>query len=77
MNPLDKLLFPERNILRPTRIINSNKARQPVPGNCTLLTNLMERAWNAATDLHNVETPRVAKEKARKWASNLLNTCTR
>ena len=74
MNPLGKLLFPERNILRPTRLINSNKARQPVPGNSTLATNLMARAWNVATDLHNVETLGVAKEKARKWASNLLKS---
>ena len=72
MNPLGKLLFPERNILRPTRMVNSNKAKQPVPGNCTLATNLMARAWNVATDLHNVETLGVAKEKARKWASSLL-----
>ena len=53
-------------------MLNSNKARQPVPGNCTLATNLMARAWNAATDLHNVETVGVAKVKARKWASNLV-----
>ena len=74
MNPLGQLLFPERNILRPTRLINSNKARQPVPGNSTLATNLMARAWNVATDLHNVKTLGVAKEKAKKWASNLVKS---
>ena len=74
MNPLGKLLFPKGNILRPSRLLNANKARQPVPGNCTLATNLMARAWNAAKDLHDVETLGVAKEKARKWASNLVKS---
>ena len=60
-DPLGKILFPEKNSLRPIRSINANKATQPVPGNRTLATNLMARAWNDARDLHDVETLGAAK----------------
>ena len=69
---LGKILISEKNSLRTIRSINANKATQPVPGNRTLATNLMARAWNDARDLHDVETLGAAKSNARKWASNLL-----
>lgn len=71
-DPLGKVLFPKRNLLRPVRSINSNKAIQPVPGNRTLAANLMARAWNDAKELHAVETLETAKTKAKTWASTLL-----
>ena len=64
-DPLGKILFPKRNTSRPIRSINSKKASQPVPGNKTLATNLMSRAWNDAKELHDVETLGAAKSKAR------------
>ena len=71
-DPLGKVLFPKRNLLRPVRSINSSKAIQPVPGNRTLAANLMARAWNDAIELHAVETLETAKTKAKTWASTLL-----
>ena len=54
--------------------MNSKKASQPVPGNRTLATNLMARAWNNAREIHDVETLGAAKSVARKWASNLMKS---
>ena len=71
-DPLDACLFPKKSSVRPIRSMNKNKATQPVPGNKTLSTNLMARAWNDAKDLHNVTTLGAAKSVARDWASNLL-----
>ena len=73
-DPLGKILFPKRNTVRPVRSMNSNKASQPVPGNRTLATNLMARAWNDAKEIHDVETLGAAKSIARKWASNLMKS---
>ena len=77
MNGLNAFLILEFSFLRETPQDQSDqstlkKASQPVPGNKTLATNLMSRAWNHAKELHDVETLGAAKSKARKWASNLL-----
>ena len=69
---LGRTLFPKRSIQRTTRSINCLKATQPVPGNNTLAANLMARAWNSSTELHNVTTIGAAKSVARKWAKNLV-----
>ena len=70
---MEKDRFGKKTDLEKNRYtINANKATQPVPGNRTLATNLMARAWNDARDLHDVETLEAAKSNARKWASNLL-----
>ena len=53
------------------RSINHLKAIQPVPGNNTLATNLMSRAWNSSTELHTVITIGAAKSVTRKWVQNL------
>ena len=71
-DPLGKILFPKRSIMRPTRSINCVKATQPVPGNNTLAANLMARAWNSSPELQTVTTIGAAKSVARKWAQNLL-----
>ena len=73
MNPLGKCLFPERSTDRPIRSMHLNKATQPVPGNRTLATNLMAKAWNSA-QIHDVETLGAAKIASRKWASGLLKS---
>ena len=54
--------------------MNLNKVSQPVPGDRTLATNLMARAWNDAREIHDVETLGAAKLIARKWASNLMKS---
>ena len=69
---LGRTLFPKRSIQRTTRSINCLKATQPVPGNNTLAANLMARAWNSSTELHNVTTIGAAKSLARKWAKDLV-----
>ena len=71
-DPLGKILFPERTIMRPTRSINSVKAIQPVPGNNSLAANLMARAWNSSSELQTVTTIGSARSVARTWAQNLL-----
>ena len=71
-DPLGKILFPKRSIMRPTRSINCVKAIQPVPGNNTLAANLMARAWNSSSELQAVTTIGAARSVARKWAQNLL-----
>ena len=63
-DPLGKILFPKRNTVRPVRSMNSNKASQPVPGNRTLATNLMDRAWNDEKEVHVIEILENAKTKA-------------
>ena len=70
-DPLSKHLFPDRSIMRQTRSINCVNATQPVPGNKTLASNLMAKAWNLSTELHSVTTIGAAKSVARKWAQNL------
>ena len=74
MDPLGSCLFPEKATLRPIRSQHENKATQPVPGNRTLSTNLMAKAWNSASELHNVNTIGAAKAISRKWAANLLKS---
>ena len=74
MDPLGTALFPVKSSTRPIRSLHLNKATQPVPGNKTLSTNLLARAWNNATELHNVTKLGVAKSISRKWASNLLSS---
>ena len=72
--PLGTALFPVKSSLRPVRSLHMNKATQPVPGNKTLSTNLLARAWNNATELHDVTKLGAAKSISRKWASNLLSS---
>ena len=45
----------------------------PVPGNNTLVANLMARAWNSSSELQTVNTIGAARSVARKWAQNLLS----
>ena len=68
MNPLGACIFPEKTNLRPVRSMNAHKATQPVPGNKTLASNLIAKAWNDATELHTVDTLGAAKIVSRKWA---------
>ena len=74
MNPLGACIFPEKTNLRPVRSMNAHKATQPVPGNKTLASNLIAKAWNDATELHTVDTLGAAKIVSRKWASSLLKS---
>lgn len=63
-DPLGFGLFPNRKVMRPTRIINRNKVIQ--------LVNLMTRSWNPVTELQTVSTLGAAKSVAQKLARNLL-----
>ena len=74
MNPLGKLLFPEKpnNPLKmPTRSDHECKAKIPVPGYSTLAGNLLARAWNDATELQNASTMGAAKSASKSWARSL------
>ena len=74
-DPLDRNIFPNRSIIRPTRSFNSLNATQPAPGNKILAANLMARTWNSATEVQTVTTVGAAKLAAQKWACNLLVFC--
>ena len=74
MNPLGKLLFPEKPdipLKMSTRSDHECKAKLPVPGHGTLAGNLLARAWNDATELQNASTIGTAKSASKSWARSL------
>ena len=71
MNPLGLCLFPEKHIVRPTRLAKSNNISPPVPGIQWLPSNVMARIWNTVPEIQTAKTLGAAKSIVRKWANGL------
>ena len=71
MDPLGRLLFPERTIPRFTKSAVSGDASQPVPGYPFLASNIMAKIWNSVPSLRTATSIGQANSIAKKWAKTV------
>ena len=71
MDPMGRLLFPEKAPIKILRSYYSENATQPVPGYPLLASNIMARVWNTVPGLRSANSLGEARSVARKWAKTI------